>query len=84
MSWSIHFIGSKDNIVKALKEEVEKFTNADSKAEYEKHLPGIVAMMEANVNPYPKAGYSLMANGHVAKDYASFNIQLKPLDGNLV
>jgi hypothetical protein len=63
MSWSISFIGSPENVAKALENHSTTITG-QSKAEYDAALPHIKALVEQNVNKnYPRA-IKVEGNGH--------------------
>ncbi len=91
MSWNISFIGTPAAIVNALKEQTDKFSFEDSKKEYEKVLPTLVTLVEANYDNHNghQMGLHLMANGHTHSEngepkHASLNVELKPLPGIVV
>lgn len=93
MSWSICFIGTPEAILKALDEEIEKFTFPDSKEEYKKALPHLKAVVGSNFNTevytLGYGGLQLMANGHTTTvngepKYGNLNVELKGLPGQLV
>lgn len=87
MSWSINFIGTSENVIKALEENSEKL-NGVSKEEYEEVLPHLVGLVKQNYNtpsPYP---IKIDASGHGFKDanndYKNCTVSIMSLGGTLV
>lgn len=83
MSWSVHFVGRRDNIIKALNEESDRLTG-ESKKEYDSYLSDLTNMVSANYNNYSEPVLSLQAHGHRAEGMSSFGIKLEYAVGNLV
>ena len=59
MSWSVHFIGHAQNVVRALKAESTRLSGP-SKEEYDQALPHLCALVSGNAGPT----VDLRANGH--------------------
>lgn len=57
------YVGTPDNIVKALDAESERLTG-DSKAEFDKVKPGLVALVQSNFNADNPPALKLVASGH--------------------
>ena len=63
MSWSVNFIGSPENVSKALDANSANLTG-QSKVEYDAALPHIKALVEQNVNNNYPICIKVDANGH--------------------
>jgi predicted ATPase len=63
MSWSINFIGSPENVSKALELNSANLTG-QSKSEYDAALPHLKALVEQNVNNNYPITVRIDANGH--------------------
>lgn len=84
MSWSINFIGTSENIVKALQEHSTEITGV-SKEEYDEALPHIEAIVKMNYNKDYPSVIKVSANGHAQKDkYSNCNVSIGYLDGQIV
>jgi hypothetical protein len=84
MSWSVNFIGTRDNIIKALNEHSEKLTG-DSKKEYDSCLSDLTNLVSANYNNNGIApALKLTAHGHRAEGMSSFGITLEHVGSSLV
>lgn len=87
MSWSIGFIGSPENISKALNENSGKLTG-NSKQEYDNALPHIEALVNQNRNKTYGVVLQVTASGHgykdVDQDYNNVMINIQTLGGQLV
>lgn len=83
MSWSVHFVGKRDNIIKALNEESDKMTG-ESKKEYDSYLSDLTNMVSANYNNQFEPVLKLSAHGHRAEGMSSFGIKLEYAEGNHV
>ncbi len=62
MSWNVLFIGTPENVVKALRENTEKLSGY-SKTEYETALPSMVHLVSQNFGN-PQQLVKVVANGH--------------------
>lgn len=63
MSWSLIYVGTPDNIVKALDAESERLTG-DSKTEFDQVKPALAALVQANFNADNPPALKLQASGH--------------------
>ena len=88
MSFSIVYIGTPENIIKALNAESARLTG-DSKTEFDKALPGFKTLLEMNFNvDYPLI-LKLTANGHAYSangepKYGTCFVSLENLGATLV
>jgi hypothetical protein len=83
MSWSIHFIGKRDNIIKALHEHSEKITG-ESKKEFDSYLPDLANLVSANYNNSFEPTLKLIANGHRSEGMSSLNVTIGYAEGEVV
>ena len=83
MSWSISFIGSPENISKALKENSEKLSGK-SKEEYDAALPHIDALVNQNYTKQYPLVLKVDANGHGHDGYSNCSVSISQSPGILV
>lgn len=83
MSWSVNFIGKRDNILKALHEHSEKLTG-ESKKEFDSFLSDLVNLVSANYNNNHEPSLQLVAHGHRSEGSSSFGIRLGAAEGDVV
>lgn len=83
MSWSIHFIGKRDNIIKALNEHSEKLTG-ESKKEYDSFLPDLTNLVSANYNNHYEPTLKVIANGHRSEGLSTLNVNIGYAEGEVV
>ncbi len=86
MSWSIGFIGTPENISKALDDYSETKISGQSKEEFDAALPHMKGLVAQN---YGQAGMiSITASGHAYKSadnsYGNLTCKIEPLYGQLV
>lgn len=65
MSWGVSYIGTPDAVIKALEGEKKKLSG-HSLTEYEEVLPGLIAMIKANMSSEVKRTIKVNANGSAA------------------
>jgi hypothetical protein len=83
MSWSIHFIGKRQNIIEAIKAHSEKLTG-DSKKEYDSYQNDLVNLVEANYNENEQPVLEISAYGHRSAGYSSLTLSLGYAPGTFV
>lgn len=62
MSWSISFIGTPENVCKAIDTYAKDWNPSQSKEEYEVAKPHLIALVQENLSP--SILISVEANGH--------------------
>lgn len=83
MSWSINFIGSPENIIRALKEKSEQLSGL-SKEEYDAALPHMEALVNQNYSKNELMYLKIDANGSgFENQYRGCNISITQLSGVL-
>jgi hypothetical protein len=88
MSWSIIFIGTPDNISKALAKHSEQLTGK-SKEEFDIALPHLAGLVGQNFNKTSEPVLKLMANGHAydsngVPEYSNCQVVIENLGAALV
>jgi hypothetical protein len=83
MSWSVHFIGKRDNIIKALNEHSDKLTG-ESKKEYDSFLTDLTNLVSANYNNSFEPTLKVIANGHRSEGMSSLNVNIGYAEGEVV
>jgi hypothetical protein len=88
MSWSVQFIGTPENIVKALEDHSTKI-DGYSKQEYDEALPYMVGLVKQNFNTSQDVMLRVNASGHAysvggEKQLGSCQVAIEQLYGVLV
>lgn len=89
MSWSVNYIGTPENVTKALDENSAKLQDK-SKEEYDEALPHLKGLIAMNYNKqFAGMGIKLVAAGHAYTDgkdsaYSNCTISITPIDCTLV
>lgn len=83
MSWSLIYIGTPENVSKALKENSEKLTDK-SKEEYDLALPHMVGLVEQNYSGTYPLILKIEASGHGYNGANNCQVSILPMNGTLV
>lgn len=87
MSWSISFIGTPENLVKAMEAYSEKL-DVSSKEEYDAALPHLVGLVNQIYNEENNLMVRVTANGHAyfrgEKKYSYCNVNIEQIAGVVV
>ena len=76
MSWSVNYIGSPENIVKALEANSEVLSGK-SKEEYDDALPHIKALVSQNHSTSYPVTLKISANGHGYDGYNNCSVTIE-------